>query len=701
MLFSLNSNDAFSGSALTTQLKDNGVGTVHFDNLLISGYKKGTRFDIPIPGKLPAQATMMNTVHDSAHTHRKPAAGETRTVFSLENKAGSVELISQNNILKALLLHDVSNNKIYWADIDNQGNGILQLEDNDNYYCVRYPHKEPLPSSQQSDFLQAALVPDLSTLQNLQSRPGSAKVLYINYWGGSLSNTYWNDNYTGGAAINFTSYDRDGNTGNFSSSERYSMWLAWREAAEDFSPFDINITTSSAVYNATPIANRAQMAVTTTRSWYSNSAGGVALINIFNNNSNYAKTAWTWNLSDTSMGMTISHEAGHQLGLFHDGIGGQSYYSGHGVWGPIMGAPFGKPYVQWSKGDYPNANENEDDLQIISSSLNPIADDAGDSLNNATSLNLPVNKLKGLISTADSDAYRFTLSSATTVQINVITLLGDENEPRAGNLAMDVSLSKITASGNLISTISMIDSADHSPLSPVTNKFDYNANLSSGNYAIVITPNSPNTNWSTGFDNYGNLGEYLLSINALVENVPDLTVQPVSLNDTSLNPGQSFTISTSVSNQGSANANSTTLRYYRSNDASITTDDIQIATDAVAALAANGNSAESANVSAPNATGQYWIGACVDTVTNESNIANNCSSGVQITVANPGAPDLIVQPVSLSDTALNPDRILRYQPPSLIRAQPAPAILPCAIIVLIIQPSPQLIISWPPTLLLD
>ncbi len=33
-----------------------------------------------------------------------------------------------------------------------------------------------------------------------------------------------------------------------------------------------------------------------------------------------------------------SHEAGHSFGLHHDGTSTSGYYSGQGIWAPIMGA---------------------------------------------------------------------------------------------------------------------------------------------------------------------------------------------------------------------------------------------------------------------------------------------------------------------------------------------------------------------------
>jgi hypothetical protein len=47
----------------------------------------------------------------------------------------------------------------------------------------------------------------------------------------------------------------------------------------------------------------------------------------------------------------ISHEVGHNFGLMHDGTASDEYYGGHRAWAPIMGAGFGHPIVQWSRGE--------------------------------------------------------------------------------------------------------------------------------------------------------------------------------------------------------------------------------------------------------------------------------------------------------------------------------------------------------------
>ena len=654
-LYSLNTENKLASQSIDVSGNlSHPIAAVHLDNTNIASLAEGIEVEVPMPDGKVAKGQVIKLIGNSKPSQSLTTLSATqRKIISLDNNAGSVTLVLVNNVVSEMVLHDVIEARIYHADINSNGDGQLYLQDNNDYYCVKYPeNKTPAQPITQLSPQVAAAIPSVLSLRNLQSRPGSVNVLFIDYWGGTVTGTAWNADNSNNP-IDYTAYDTDGNPGSFSQSERYSMWLAWREAVEDFAPFDINITTSRSVYNATAVADRAQMIVTTSSSWYGN-AGGVAYVNVFDDNSGFYKTAWTWNLSDRSMGMTISHEAGHQMGLRHDGTGSSSYYGGHGVWGPIMGAPFGKPYVQWSKGEYPNADRSEDDIAIVTSKLGLIADEAGNGYSSATSLNLPVNNKKGLIGPGDTDAYKFTLSSAASVNVKVISLLGDEDESRAANLAMNVSLAKINASGTVISTIKSINSSANQPLSPLTNEFEYTGTLGSGTYGLRVTPASPDTNWATGFGNYGNLGEYRFTVSSTPQNEPDLIVQAVSVNDSTLTPGQNFSISASVKNQGNAGADSSTLRYFLSPDSAISTDDEQLSTDQIPALSVNGNSPQNATVSAPNTDGTYWVGACVDTISGESNRQNNCSAAVQVTVNPPPSPDLIISQLNLSRLSFTP-----------------------------------------------
>jgi hypothetical protein len=64
--------------------------------------------------------------------------------------------------------------------------------------------------------------------------------------------------------------------------------------------------------------------------------------------------------NEKNVAEAISHEAGHNMGLSHDGTASVGYYQGHGSgatgWAPIMGVGYYQALVQWSKGEYSGAN---------------------------------------------------------------------------------------------------------------------------------------------------------------------------------------------------------------------------------------------------------------------------------------------------------------------------------------------------------
>ena len=100
---------------------------------------------------------------------------------------------------------------------------------------------------------------------------------------------------------------------------------------------------------------------------------------------------------------------------------------------------------------------------------------------------------------------------------------------------------------------------------------------------------------------------------------PDLIVESPSVSASTLTPGQSFTLRATVRNRGTARSATTTLRYYRSSDATISTSDTEVGTDLVSGLSASRTSPESIRLTAPSSAGTYYFGACVASVSGESN----------------------------------------------------------------------------------
>ena len=123
-----------------------------------------------------------------------------------------------------------------------------------------------------------------------------------------------------------------------------------------------------------------------------------------------------------------------------------------------------------------------------------------------------------------------------------------------------------------------------------------------------------------------------VSVRVTVRGAPDLAPDTPTVSESAPYAGGTFTLSVTVRNQGNGSAGSTTLRYYRSTDSTITTGDTEVGTDSVSGLNSSGSSDESISLSAPSTAGTYYYGSCVDEVSGESDTANNCSVSVAVTV---------------------------------------------------------------------
>lgn len=493
------------------QAGGSGGAIVQFSPAVTRGLDIGREFDVLMPrgglasGQVIAEVPGRPAGNSALLDGFGRAITSTRVV-ALSAGAGSVEVHMVNNTVAGMTVFDAPSQRVYTTIIDGNGRGALNERNVNDLLCREMPRA---PDGDASAAAFQAVAPPLSTLQELESKPGSAKVLYIDYWGGTVTGTAWNANYFGGGPINYQPFNIDSDASTFSDTERYLMYLGWLEASEDYAPFDVNVTTSRQIYLATPVNRRSRIIATPTNFL---GYGGVAYVGVFGLGDYYG-TGWAWNLGAGSLGMTISHEAGHQMGLGHDGTSSQSYYAGHGQWGPIMGAPFNKAYVQWSKGEYPNADNPQDDLSIISGVLNYVPDEAGGTKATAQALTLPVQSELRTIAPAghfdDVDVMTFTIPATTTVTVNLAPWLGAVDENRAGNLGINARLEN--AAGTSIASIT---SSSPSPLAPNTNKLEFSGTLAAGAYYLFVDAVSPNTNWSSGFGEYGHGGRYVLSVSA-------------------------------------------------------------------------------------------------------------------------------------------------------------------------------------------
>lgn len=159
--------------------------------------------------------------------------------------------------------------------------------------------------------------------------------------------------------------------------------------------------------------------------------------------------------------------------------------------------------------------------------------------------------------------------------------------------------------------------------------------LKDGNQVIGINHSAWTENFKPTF-NAGTLMSYIvpeIQHWLPIESVPDLSVsQPQLINDF-VHPSESFSLSVSVTNQGTVSSEATTLHFYQSLDENITISDTEVGRINVNPLSPNGSIEASIVLNAPVSSGIYYYGACVDTSIQDPRTDNNCSIAATLTVS--------------------------------------------------------------------
>ena len=343
----------------------------------------------------------------------------------------------------------------------------------------------------------------------LHSLPGSKKVIYIDFDGHTTTGTAWNSNYDD--PIISPAYDLDGNPSSFSNAELDRIQGIWKLVAEDYAPFDVDVTTEDPGQDAITRSSSSDerygtRVVMTVDDFASCGCGGFAYVGVFDYVGTYYKPAFVFNKSLIGAAEAVSHEVGHNLGLFHDGItDGAAYYTGHGSgatgWAPIMGVGFYKQLVQWSKGEYANANNTQDDIQIIrNNGVLLLTDDHGNDQASATALDSTTDgntitlSGNGLIERrTDVDFFSF-MSRAGDISISI--------NPTQLSPNLNILAKLYNASGTLIASSNPVDSLPAS-----INE----TSLPAGEYFVMIDGVGKGDPEVTGFSDYASLGKYTIS----------------------------------------------------------------------------------------------------------------------------------------------------------------------------------------------
>ncbi|MCS7089788.1 MAG: zinc-dependent metalloprotease family protein [Verrucomicrobiota bacterium] len=358
------------------------------------------------------------------------------------------------------------------------------------------------------------------------SRPGAPNVLFLNFAGEVVTNTQWNTELNRNQ-IPVLPFSLDADFATFNEAEQAIIRAIWQRVAEDYAPFEVDVTT-----DRPPVLHHRVAMVLITRNTDANGfpnpaseSGGVSYVNVFGTlfYSRY-RPAWVYanNLGyvESYIAEAASHEAGHNLGLSHDGRSdGVEYYSGHGSgdisWAPIMGVGYNRNVTQWSKGEYFLANNTQDDLAVLASKLGYRPDDHGSTLALATPLVLtdltnvfsttpesdPMNTNrvnKGVLERNDDVDWFSFVTGSGPIRLAVHPWVMPSGT-RGGNLDLWIELydgfgNRLASNNPAASTFAILE-----------------MRLNAGMYFVAVRNSGAGDPWNTsptGYTPYGSLGQY-------------------------------------------------------------------------------------------------------------------------------------------------------------------------------------------------
>ena len=260
----------------------------------------------------------------------------------------------------------------------------------------------------------------------LHSRPTATRKVFLDFDGHRVQSSAWND--VTHPVIDVAAYTMDADPA-FSQAELDVVQEVWARVAEDYAPFDVDVTTEdpgSAALVRSSVDDAAygmRASVTTDPDMRtvlcSGGCAGVAYVGVFDNvmgtSGPWYQPAWALpktTYTAAQVAEIVSHEVGHTLGLSHDGLNGSAYYqdgTGTKIWSPIMGAGY-TPLTQFSNGDYSGATQTQDDLAVIAQNGPAVvADDYGNTVGTAFPLGTGAATVAGLV-TSRTDVDVFAIS---------------------------------------------------------------------------------------------------------------------------------------------------------------------------------------------------------------------------------------------------------------------------------------------------
>lgn len=356
-----------------------------------------------------------------------------------------------------------------------------------------------------------------SAVPVLNSMPGiTNKVIYLDFDGQVVSGTGWNSGNTINALASTIS--------------TVNMVIVWKRVAEDFRPFDVNVTTDSVRFNNASPTTRTRIIITPTSAWFG-SAGGVAYLNSFSWGGTPGTPCWVFEnmlgYNAKNIAEACSHEAGHTLSLRHQStynticVKTAEYNPGQGTgvtsWAPIMGVSYYNNVSTWfnGKSSFSCTTIQNDHGNVSPGITSPaylsfLPDDVGNTYASGKNLNLVAYNLldSGIITTpADIDVYRFSICNTRDITISVKPWALDTIGYNGANL--DVRFQLFNALNNaLIATDTSLTKLNT----------QVGLTLGPGNYYFTIDGGR-----SANYSDYGSLGKYYIAVK---------TTDPPFLNNT-------------------------------------------------------------------------------------------------------------------------------------------------------------------------
>jgi Ca2+-binding RTX toxin-like protein len=362
----------------------------------------------------------------------------------------------------------------------------------------------------------------LSEAPALHSNPAAEVKLFLDF-NGHAPVDFFGDNGLGSAGIDNAcgewydteadtgtpAFDQDGDNRTFSDDELASIHEIWARVAEDFAPFNIDVTTENPGDCSDGTGVRVAIGGSP-QDWHGEDHSGLAYLNAFTGaapnivyvfDRNWAGLTWRYN---RKIADTASHETGHAFGLEHQvtldaNLQFVQEYSTNGdspLKAPIMGNPYQAARSLWWEGPAYNAERStQDDMAIIARADNGFryrGDDHGDAAGGADQLDVAWNPLWGgtftgsgiIEKTSDIDYFRFQTYARGEVTAVVNVAAWGPN--------LDAALELRDRAGGLLARAATAEALDES-LTMV---------LDPGEYRLVVR--------SQG--GYGDVGQYTVNV---------------------------------------------------------------------------------------------------------------------------------------------------------------------------------------------